>query len=227
MALGAWMRRVLLLEDDEVSRQFLTEALQILPIELQVGNCFQEASGFCKQYRYDLIICDMNLTDGTLLKDYTRLPASVPVLAISAEMSTEIRSALALIGIRDILAKPMSVQQLHAAITAILAQSAQPSEIQLWNAAQAERALGNNPLILVNLKQLFARELEQMRAEISHAFEQQSHQQIHQSLHKLKASCGFLGADRLLKACEQLDADIGQATFSEFLQVLQETQATI
>jgi DNA-binding response OmpR family regulator len=221
------MRRVLLLEDDEVSREFLAEALRLLPLELQVGSCFQEAVALCKQDPYDLIICDMNLTDGTLLKDYHRLPGSVPVLAISAEINDVTSSALAAIGIRDILAKPMTVDRLHAAVTAVLAPSALPSEAPLWNAAQAERALGNNPLILANLKQLFARELLQMQAEISMAFEQQSHQQIHQLLHKLKASCGFLGADRLLQACNQLDADISQANFSVFLAALQETLAAI
>ena len=98
---------ILLIEDDDISRLYLSEAITLLDIELTA--CPDLTSG-CMAMRTkppSLIISDLNLPDGGLLDMLAAFPAGIPILAISAEVTPAIRARLAAGGIRDVLAKPM------------------------------------------------------------------------------------------------------------------------
>ncbi len=173
------------------------------------------------------MICDLNLADGNLLENYSHLPSGIPVLATSADLSPDTKQSLAAIGIVHILAKPMRIAELVHAVSQLLPELHHESERALWDHEKAERTLGHNPTALANLKLMFAAELEAMQTQIVHAFNAGQHHVIQQQLHKLKASCGFLGAERLLQASELLDKNLSAANLAQFILVLRETHAAI
>jgi HPt (histidine-containing phosphotransfer) domain-containing protein len=50
---------------------------------------------------------------------------------------------------------------------------------------------------------------------------------MHDILHKLKASCGFLGVEHLLAACHRLDQTPSMETFAAFQSSVAETLRVI
>jgi DNA-binding response OmpR family regulator len=221
------MQHVLLLEDDLISREFMAEALRELPVQLHTASSFENAHRLAEQHRFTLIISDLNLADGNLLTHYPQLPRHVPILAISAELNAHTRQALSEIGIEHALAKPMGISQLHEAVYSVWPALRNETASVLWDDQKALRVLGHNPQALINLKRMFAAELDAMKWQISQAFEAGDLTFIQQQLHKLKASCGFLGAERLLQASHALDRNTGEQTLGHFLEVLDQTRATI
>lgn len=221
------MKHLLLLEDDLISREFMAEALRELPLQLHAASTFESAQRLTQQYGFGLIISDLNLADGNLLTHYQQLPSNVPILAISAELNAQTKQALVKIGIEHALAKPMRISQLHEAVYSAWPALRNETTRVLWDDEKAQRALGHNPQALVNLKRMFAAELDTMKTQISQAFEAGQQPFIQQQLHKLKASCGFLGAERLLQACYVLDHNPSEQALQHFLEVLDETRATI
>lgn len=221
------MKHLLLLEDDLISREFMAEALRELPIQLHTGSCFKDIRALSLQQHFALVICDLNLADGNLLENYSHLPSGIPVLATSADLSPDTKQSLAAIGFVHILAKPMRIAELVHAVSQLLPELHHESERALWDHEKAERTLGHNPTALANLKLMFAAELEAMQTQIVHAFNAGQHHVIQQQLHKLKASCGFLGAERLLQASHALDHNPSEQALQHFLEVLDATRATM
>jgi HPt (histidine-containing phosphotransfer) domain-containing protein len=63
---------------------------------------------------------------------------------------------------------------------------------------------------------MFIRELPVATLEIQAAFISGNLTAMHDTLHKLKASCGFLGVEHLLAACHRLDQTPCLETFAAF-----------
>ena len=72
---------------------------------------------------------------------------------------------------------------------------------------------------------MFIAELPAAAQSIQTAFESGNTVAVSDALHKLKASCGFLGAERLLAACRALDHDLSEASVSAFRSTLADTMA--
>jgi len=220
------MKTILLIEDDEISRVFLSEAISLLPVRLAVCGSFSEAEAYFKCQNADLIISDVHLPDGDLHSHYRAFPQSLPVLVTSAGLSETALHGLQALGYGNILNKPMSLQVLHSAIRQQLAIPVEAStQAPLWDRQKSGSVLGRNPAALAQLKGMFDTELRQMRSELQALFEQGKYSAMHDILHKLKASCGFLGASRLLQACANLDEQLNPSNLEAFLQVADQTLA--
>lgn len=211
---------ILLIEDDEISRFYLSEAISRLDVELTA--CPDLASGWlaARTKPMSLIISDLHLPDGRLLDRAAAFPAGIPILAISADVTPAIREHLAAMGIRDVLAKPMPVAELHDAIHRLCASAA-----ELWNREKALKALGGSVPALRSMRVMFIAELAPAAKGIQAAFDAGDTKALQDALHKLKASCGFLGAERLLAACRALDQDPSAVSVSDFQTTLADTLA--
>jgi CheY-like chemotaxis protein len=221
------MIRILLIEDDDVSRAFLAEALGGSASAVTACGGFTEALRHCSVNRFDLIVSDIRLEDGTLYEMARCLPAGTPVLATSAQDDAGVRARLGTLGIGSLLAKPATVNGVRDAVEHILDMPVYHAEIRLWDEQHSLRALGGNAAAMHGLKSLFRTELPDMAGKIRRAFDSGNTDEIHALLHKLKASCGFLGASRLLDACISLDRRPDRIRLEGFMQALDETLATL
>ena len=219
--------RILLIEDDEISRAFLAEALSAADCEVTACSGFTEALTHCNHGRFELIVSDIQLEDGSLYEMAARLPAGTPLLATSAQVNAGIRERLAVLGIKAVLAKPATVAGIREAVEGTLAKTVYPREALILDERCALKALGNNGAALTSLKSLFRLELPDMAGKIQHAFDSGDTDGMHAILHKLKASCGFLGANRLLDACMALDDNPDKQRLESFLKSLDDTLAIL
>lgn len=220
------MRTILLIEDDEISRLFLAEAISQLPVRVAICTCFADAEVYLQTGKADLIISDVNLPDGDLSRQWRIFPHDVPVLVTSAGMNEAALQSLHSLGFTAILSKPMSIQALHTAIRQRLSlPEISTVQVPLWDSQKTGKVVGRNPAALAQLKGMFETELRQMIVDLQTLFDKREHQAMHDNLHKLKASCGFLGASRLLQACSALDENLSQSNLEAFLQVAEQTLA--
>lgn len=211
------MKRILVIEDDDISRKFMTEAISLLPVEWLACSGFSEAHRLCRSHRFDLVISDINTADGCLYEHAVQFPEYCRKLAVSAELTPACSARLQALGVHETLAKPMSIAALHQAIARLLEDYEDALQtLPVWDHAQALAALGHNERILASLKDMFRHELPGMIEQIERAYAIGEFGEIQATLHKLKASCGFLGAKRLLEECVKLDADINQRNLEGF-----------
>lgn len=205
--------RLLLVEDDQTSRYFLAEALRGLPADVDEAMDIDQALRLVSSTRHDLWLVDAHLPDGdgaSCLRSLRRRH-DTPALAITAGASREELDQLCSCGYLEVLLKPVSIALLHSTVRRLLRQTpaiAAPRDdgkLPNWNEARALAAIGGHHGSLMALRKIFLDELPGLRAQVLAAHAVGDEVLLGAVLHKLKASCGFVGAVRLLRAVKALD----------------------
>ena len=195
--------RLLLVEDDPISHAFMLAALQALPA--QVDSADSVAGALRREDQHDLWLIDANLPDGSgaqLLAGLRRLRARTVALAHTADPSADRRESLLAAGFAAVLVKPLSAADLQAVVRRHLPASA--AIPQDWDEAAALKALNGNAQHVTTLRQLFLDELPASVGTVEQSFRNGDQEALRAVLHKLRASCGFVGASRLATAAQQL-----------------------
>lgn len=203
--------RLLLVEDDPVSASFLHDAAASLPARVDVAAGIAEALAMATEGRpHDLYLIDANLPDGrgeTLLQRLRRHGLAAPALAHTAARDETMRQRLLAAGFLDVLCKPLGVTELHEALRRHLALppptcGKQPN----WDDDASLTALGGQQAHVDALRDLFLKELPGQRERMETAAANGDEATIRAELHRLAASCGFVGAARLADAVRELQA---------------------
>jgi CheY-like chemotaxis protein len=116
-------KRILIVDDDETSREILLEMLKNSGAALDGAVSGDEAVRLFARNKYDLVLMDlyMPVMDGYNAARYIRdLPLlwsnSVPIISVSAENSLELRTKCKESGINDQLIKPVAAENLYGMI---------------------------------------------------------------------------------------------------------------
>lgn len=115
------MRRILLVEDEEILRESYEMILSLEPYDLDVAVNGEEALEKCRQNTYDLILLDlmMPIVDGpTFLEHYNEEfgPPSKVIILSNLSSSQELSRAMELGAQRSILKATLSPKQLIATV---------------------------------------------------------------------------------------------------------------
>ncbi|WP_368561961.1 response regulator [Pseudoxanthomonas sp. UTMC 1351] len=209
--------RLLLVEDDAVSRSFLGAALETLPADVAIAASCAEA--LRQSSRFDLWLIDANLPDGDGAELLQQLQASapdVPAIAHTADHSAELRTRLLHAGFAEVLIKPVTAAQLQASVRrwikpSALAETRASYAIETaapdWDDHAALVALNGKQEHVVMLRKLFMDELPAAKQAVLSSFQAADDERLRAALHKLRASCGFVGAAQLAKAVARLQQD--------------------
>ncbi|HEV2606628.1 MAG TPA: response regulator [Xanthomonadaceae bacterium] len=203
--------RLLLVEDDAVSRGFLTLALQSMPATVvDTANDAAQALAHSREQAHALWLLDANLPDASgeqLLGALRELHPGVPALCLTAEAQPERLDQLRAAGFAEVLQKPLAIAPLHAAVRRVLGtrhHQAVHGNSMVWDDAQALQALGGNAAAMQAMRGLFVVELPVQCSAILHAIAAGDTDAVRAELHRLKAGCGFVGSLRLLDAVRAL-----------------------
>ncbi len=132
--------RVLVVEDDDLLRRSIGKAVRSWGAEVFEAATVRDGVALLERHP-DLLVMDVRLGDGTGL-DVARAAARtrpIPLMiAISGQALPEEAFQLAQLGVRGYLPKPLSLDDLHATVTAI---AHQPVEL----AAHAAGQVGQEP----------------------------------------------------------------------------------
>ncbi|WP_305806269.1 hybrid sensor histidine kinase/response regulator [Stenotrophomonas sp. YIM B06876] len=227
--------RLLLVEDDMVSQGFFQAALESLPARVDLADSLASGLQRADQQRHDLWLIDVNLPDGTGPQLLQRLRArhpGVPALAHTADGSAEMGNALQQQGFCETLVKPLSREALLKAVRRTLARGGDAhsfdveSAVSDWDETAALTALNGQRAHLTALRELFLAELPGAHAAIDAALQRGDDVALRGQLHRLQASCGFVGASRLGRAVRQLHQHprsvLAQSQFSAAIAALGE-----
>ena len=122
--------RILVAEDDEVNRLVIGAMLASLGHRCDMVVDGREAVAQVQREHYDLVLMDLQMPelDGIAASQAIRaLPGDVartPIVALTANAMLEDRATCRAAGMNDYVAKPVSLRQLHDAITRATAESA-------------------------------------------------------------------------------------------------------
>lgn len=233
--------RILLLEDDPVSATFLASALEALPARVEVAGSLAEARG--RADGCDLWLFDAHLPDGdgaSLLAELRTRGLRTPALAHTAEARREPLDALIAAGFGEVLLKPLSVAALQAGVRRALgdAGAAAPPEIladfasvcgkpAVWDDDTALRALNGQRHHVAAMRGLFLQELPTSAGRVTDAARRGDAATVCAELHRLQASCGFVGAARIAAAVDGLRAHPDDAhALAQFEGAVQDTLAS-
>lgn len=224
------MARLLVVDDDPVTRQFFAD---VLARAGDVARCAEDVStglALAAIEPFDALLIDVNLPDGRgeeMLRRLRANPGAVSrkaiAIATSAELTSALRRQLRAAGFANVLRKPVTAGELDAllaatvpacagrssAITlAVIADNAPPP---LLDDARALSATGDAAIVAA-LRALLAVELASLAAELQPAVENGDTVTACDRLHRLRAACGFCGANALDTAGDALRAALNQPT---------------
>lgn len=196
--------RILLVEDDPVSRAFLALALAVLPSQVDAAasaaealRCADDGAG------HDLWLVDAHLPDADgagLLARLRALSPRVPAIAHTAADDDAAARALRAAGFTEVLRKPITPRRLRKAVRRTLRQARAAGIAERaphWDDAVAMSALHNDSRHVGALRMLFLGELPAQRDAVVAALAAGDRESAAAVLHRLRASCGFVGAVRL------------------------------
>lgn len=212
--------RLLLVEDDPVSRSFMVDALSALPAQVDAADDIAQALVLARAHPHALWIIDAHLPDGDgpSCLQALRRHHDTPALAVTAGAEREELDALCGSGFLEVLLKPVSIALLQGTVRRLLGADSgfeaevAPGKLPVWDEARALAAIGGNGEALRALRQLFLEELPSLRHQLLTAQLAGNASGMQSVLHKLKAGCRFVGAVRLARAVDVLAAsplDIG------------------
>ena len=215
--------RVLLVEDDPVSREFLVAATQALPAMVDIADSVASALDLASRHAHALWLVDAHLPDGSGADLLTRLRGrdpTTPALAHTAAADRSVRDALIAAGFSEVLVKPLAAAQLHAALRRALglvpvraAEASTPYRASSpWDDTAALAALNGQHAHVDALRLMFIAELPRSRDALRAAAERDDPDAMRASLHRLRSSCSFVGATQLGALARTLEADPLSAT---------------
>jgi DNA-binding response OmpR family regulator len=117
--------QVLLVEDDPVIARTLAMSLRYEGFELTLASTAAEANRTLGERRFDLVMFDVGLPDGSgidLCRALRSLDASLPILMLSARTDEETAVAGIDGGADDYIRKPYGLQELTARMRRLLAR---------------------------------------------------------------------------------------------------------
>src|SRR5690606_4621659 len=231
--------RILLVEDDHTTAAFLSAAAEALPATVDIVGTRAAALAQASNIAYSLWLVDAHLPDGDgagLLAELRGLGLDTPAIAHTAARDDEVHRALHGAGFDAVLVKPLAAAALRAALAGALAGRsslrvaetavASPLDtagLHAWDDAAALRALNGERAHVEALRQLFLAELPAAHGQVMESVRTGRHDSLRDVLHRLRASCGFVGAARLERAVVMLeDAPDSDAALGGFDAAAQE-----
>lgn len=211
--------KLLLVEDDPTTCAFLTAAAEALPSDVDAVASVAEAIACAEAGDHALWLIDANLPDGDgagLLAALRERGLRTPALAHTAAGERSATEALLAAGFLAVLIKPLPAAALQEAIRGALDArpvallhlvEAPPADAPVWNDAAALTALHGEQAHIDALRGLFLDELPLARATVAAAVLDGDDTALRAALHRLQASCGFVGAARLAAAVTALQED--------------------
>ena len=226
--------RVLLAEDDPVSREFLTEALRGAGADVTACGDGDAALRLARAQAWDLLVLDHHLPSrngdavlAALRADADAASRTTVAIATSAARDSQM-PALLHAGFAEVLPKPLPVEVLRAALLRYGCRAE-----TILDDEEALRACGSAAAV-ARLRRLFAdQELPRVQEELERLGD--APESLRPTLHRLQASCGFCGAGPLALAAAALQRALSNGAdaagvhdaLRDFRRALAETRARL
>jgi signal transduction histidine kinase/ligand-binding sensor domain-containing protein/CheY-like chemotaxis protein/HPt (histidine-containing phosphotransfer) domain-containing protein len=231
-ALPALHGRVLVVEDQPLNREVAIGMLTALGLEVETAHHGQQALDMLQTRSFDVILmdCEMPVMDGfsatRALRARENSGSRIPIIALTADVTSAGRAACFAAGMDDHLAKPFRREALHAMLARWQAQSKAVLSTALLDGAtlDALRALPRSgpKNMLTHIGELYLLDSRGLLATIEQSLEVGNGADLARAAHAWCSYNGNVGASGLAQLCRELEDaarlenfDMARATYVE------------
>jgi PAS domain S-box-containing protein len=241
--------RILVVEDNVINQHVIKEFLVLSDIIVEIANNGKEALELLEVSEFDAVLMDiqMPILNGfettKLIRSQIRF-AELPVIALTAGVTKKEREKYLAAGMNAFIAKPINPEKLMLTLvqclkpgeliaidTSIVEASVQKlsniDDLPIFDLHNLLSMLHNDQEHLTRLLFAFMENMKNMPDEIAVMVSEGDFISAKALLHKIKGTSGNMGAMRLHKACETLEAElkrgVSAVTFSIFKGVFNQT----
>ena len=175
---------VLLVDDNEVNREVLTEMLRRLGHDVASAVDGEQGQTRLESGAYDAVFMDVQLPgiDGLeLTRRFRATGNTTPVIGITAHTSRLDRDRCIAAGMNAVLAKPVFAHQLEDTLSTIASRDA------------VDEITGGSPALLARVRDAFARQTPELLAAIREDLARSDFESLQRNTHKLKGSLSYFG----------------------------------
>jgi signal transduction histidine kinase/ligand-binding sensor domain-containing protein/CheY-like chemotaxis protein/HPt (histidine-containing phosphotransfer) domain-containing protein len=244
--------RVLVVEDQPLNREVAIGMLSSLGLEVQTAHHGQQALDILLTRTFDAILmdCEMPVMDGlsaTAALRCREMPGiHIPIIALTADVTSAGRAACLAAGMDDYLAKPFRREALHS----ILARWLESKPSQASRAAEiparspASLTLSNEPILdnatlsalralprsgpkdmLTHIGELYLLDSRALIASIEQSLGTADAAELARAAHAWRSYNGNVGAHGLARLCKELEEAARLADFAAAREIYSQIQA--
>ena len=206
---------VLVVEDNEINQTVTTQLLENLEITSDVVDDGEKATEAVKKNTYDIVLMDiqMPVMDGIQATAFIRKKLKMkilPIIALTADVTTEIMKKMEKAGASDFLTKPINVDEFRQKLEKFASSKERGKKMDesKFDSETAIERLGGNRDLYIQLLGLFIDQYENIDTEIMRLKDMKSIEELQHLVHTLKGVAGNLGADELFENASTLNMDL-------------------
>lgn len=215
------MIKILLIEDNLIDQMAFSRMLDkegLEDCELQIVENIGNAEQLLKQKDFQLIVCDMNLPDGTAF-DLSHIFKKNTFILLSGHITPELEQEAMESGILKVLPKTSDLSQLSPIIEIIKQKSgtklhskqeANPKQSDKQGTlilAHLKATFDNNPIYIIDIIQSFLIENPKLISRLNLAAEIRDIQQIVNTAHQLKSGYMLMGFTELEDIAKEIETN--------------------
>ncbi|MBY0426927.1 MAG: PAS domain S-box protein [Cytophagales bacterium] len=217
-------KKVLLVEDNNLNQLIASEFMKNWGLEVVLAeNGLEALDQLRKDDQIDLVLMDLQMPqmDGytatqKIRSDFDGKFDSLPIIALSASTSSEVREKVMSVGMNDYLSKPFESQALFKKINDYIHLTAstktakplaetkvKPNPNPSFNLSYYEEFSGGNKEFIKEMIKVFLNETPSILLKLNDYVNENNHSGISATCHKLKTSFMMMGIDS--SSCKQLE----------------------
>jgi two-component system capsular synthesis sensor histidine kinase RcsC len=213
---NSWMRadtalrthglKVLVAEDNAANRMLLCEQLASLGCQVKAASSGKQALELLDD-DWDVLLTDLNMPgmSGYQLAEAVRaLRPALPIMAITAHATKDERKRCAAAGMTHVMIKPLSLQQLNDAVSAI----ATAKGVKLSTSSNADEAKFRGHAMPPELREIFVKATEESLEAIDAAQMARDSNAIAAQLHSIRGALAVFGHAELASDCARVEEEI-------------------
>jgi len=237
-SLPALQGRILVVEDQPLNREVAIGMLTSLGLEVQTAHHGQHALDIMQSRSFDAILmdCEMPVMDGFSATRALRArePAGghIPIIALTADVTSAGRAACLAAGMDDHLAKPFRREALHGILARWLSKR-KPESVMPGPAVPGASVSTGTPLLdgatldalralprsgpkdmLTHIGELYLLDSRQLIATIEQSLESGNGAELARAAHAWRSYNGNVGANDLAQLCRELEEAARAANFA-------------
>jgi len=200
----------------------ITELIKKRGIEVTIVENGIEALEELNKNQYDLVLMDVNMPkmDGVeATKKLRENGFKIPIVALTANVMAEEKSAYLKAGMNDHLSKPIETQALDRMLQKFLnttqiqeeKQPIEPIEFDNIDYNQLGESLGlRNIKILKTLIKQFSKSIDPFLENLERAMESKNIEKLKDTIHSIKGATGNMRFNNSFTLCEEIEKELSE-----------------